>query len=153
MKNKFAKTAALSIITALTVTGGVYSPLYAAMTKESVKLYKSAQKFESQNRFKDAIDLMEKALATSPDDITLNTKLAGLYSQTGQYDKALEVYQKTLRLKPDDGFLYISIGNLLEQKNDYENALYSYKEALSIMPDYKYNYLNIANVEYILKDC
>ena len=66
MKNKFAKTAALSIITALTVTGGVYSPLYAAMTKESVKLYKSAQKFEAQNRFKDAIDLMEKALATSP---------------------------------------------------------------------------------------
>ena len=110
MDKKLTKTTAISLILALTLSSNL---CFGAMTKESMKLYKSAQKFESQNRLKDAIDLMEKALATSPDDITLNTKLAGLYSQTGDYDKALSVYQKTLRLKPDDGFLYISIGNLL----------------------------------------
>ena len=113
MKNKFAKTAALSIITALTVTGGVYSPLYAAMTKESVKLYKSAQKFESQNRFKDAIDLMEKALTTSPYDIPLNYTIAGLFSTTAHTDTALEISKKSTRLKPQPRYLLTTISHLL----------------------------------------
>ena len=88
MDKKLTKTTAISLILALTLSTNVS---FGAMSKESIKLYKSAQKFESQNRLKDAIDLMEKALATSPDDITLNTKLAGLYSQTGEYDKALNI--------------------------------------------------------------
>ena len=119
MDKSIKKFTAASLLLAFTLGSNI---CFAAMTKESNKLYKSAQKFESQNRFKDAIDLMEKALGTSPDDITLNTKLAGLYAQVGEYDKALATYQKTLRLKPEDGFLYISIGNLLEQKNDKSNS-------------------------------
>ena len=75
MDKSIKKIGAAALLIAATLGANV---CFAAMTKESVKLYKSAQKFESQNRYKDAIDLMEKALGTSPDDITLNTKLAGL---------------------------------------------------------------------------
>ena len=141
-----------SLLIALAILGvslNSFNFAQAKMTRESRELYRQAIKFENEKRYNDALDLLEKALATSPDDITLNTKLAGLYSDAGEFDKALDVYQKLLRLNSNDGFLYISIGNILQQKNEYDKAYEAYSEAQILMPDYTYNYLNIADVEYL----
>ena len=131
------------------VSFGFLAPVDAKMTKEALQLYSSALKFENQKRYTDALDLLLKALQTSSDDMILNTKIAGLYSELGEFDKALEYYQKTLKLKPDDAFLYISIGNILQMQQKYEDAIDAYEQARIIAPNYKYNYINIANTLFL----
>ena len=121
----------------------------AKMSKEAVQLYSQALNFESQKRYEDAVDLIIKALATSEEDVILNTKAAGLYGEIGNFDKALEYYQKALKLRPDDAFLYISIGNILQLKLDYENAINAYEQAMAIAPNYQYNRINLGNILFI----
>ena len=66
------------------------TPSYAKMSKEANLLYNEAIRFEEGMRFSDAIDLILKALNNSKDDITLTTKLAGLYARNGEADKKSE---------------------------------------------------------------
>ena len=124
------------------------TPSYAKMSKEANLLYNEAIRFEEGMRFSDAIDLILKALNNSKDDITLTTKLAGLYARNGEADKAIEAYNKAIELNPEDAFLYISLGNIYQQEGDYENAFITYTKAQSLMPDYRYNYLNLANAKF-----
>mgnify|MGYP003318693141 FL=1 len=82
----------------------------------------------------------------------LYTKIAGLYSDIGNYQESLSAYKKAVKLRPNDAFIYISMGNILQTIGDYENAYNSFKQAQTIYPEYKYNYLNLANVEYFRKN-
>ena len=143
----YKKILALALFSA--VSFGFLASADAKMTKEALQLYSSALKFENQKRYSDALDLLLKALQTSDDDVILNTKIAGLYSELGDFDKALNYYQKTLKLKPDDAFLYISIGNILQMQQKYEEALDAYEQAKIIAPNYKYNLANIANTLFL----
>ena len=97
------------------------------------------------------ISIVQKALAINGDDAMLYTKIAGLYSDIGNYEESLGAYKKALKLRPNDAFIYISIGNILQTMGDYENAYNSFAQAQQIYPEYKYNYLNLANVEYFRK--
>jgi tetratricopeptide (TPR) repeat protein len=50
--------------------------------------------------WKDAVRLMEKAVALEPDRIVHRLELAAIYADTGDKAKAREQYQTALRLKP-----------------------------------------------------
>lgn len=115
-------------------------------------LYQQACTAEYQNNFEEVVSNLLKAIEIVGDDATLYTKLAGAYTELGEYDKAIDVYRKVSQLKPDDAFIYISIGSILETQNNYKEALEAYQKAITLFPDYKYNYLNIANAQYHLKD-
>ena len=65
MRNIRRKTT-LALIFALSLCANLNLSSDAKMSKESLKLYQSAQKFENQNRYHDAIDLMEKLLSLVP---------------------------------------------------------------------------------------
>ena len=93
-------------------------PAYAKMSKEANQLYNEAIRFENGNRFSDAIDLILKAMNNSKDDITLTTKLAGLYARNGEIDNAIKAYNDAINLNPNDAFLYISLGNIYQQKGE-----------------------------------
>ena len=58
----------------------------AKMSKEANKLYTEALQFENNNQIEGAIDLIEKALNNSKDDLTLTVKLAGLYARKGDLE-------------------------------------------------------------------
>ncbi len=120
----------------------------AKMSKEANKLYSEAILFENNNKVDEAIDLIQKALNNSKDDLTLTVKLAGLYARSGQTDKAIEAYKQAITINPNDAFLYVSLGNIYQQKGAYNEAYNTYLQAQNIMPDYKYNYLNLANSKF-----
>lgn len=145
MRNKFL----ISAIIGLSLTG---LPSYSYMSPQVNALYQQACSAEYQNNLPDAIEKLKKAIQLSGNDSLLYTKLAGIYSEIGEYDKALAAYSKASELKPDDAFIYISIGSIYETQGKYNQALAAYKKAMQIFPEYKYNYLNIANAQYQLKD-
>lgn len=127
-------------------------PASAYMSPEANSLYQQACTYEYKQDFKSAAAALEKAIVLSGNEPQLYIKLAGAYTELGEYDKALATYIKVVELKPSDAFLYISMGSIYEHKGDYKNALDSYNKAMILFPEYKYNYLNIANAQYQLKD-
>ncbi|MDD3594249.1 MAG: tetratricopeptide repeat protein [Candidatus Gastranaerophilales bacterium] len=123
-----------------------------AMDAMAYQYYISANYFITTKQYDKAIYQLKKALVTSPDDAMLRTKLAGVYSEIGEWKFALAEYKEAARIKPDDAFVYVSIGNILQQNQDYNGALNAYMQAYQLFPEYKYNLLNIANVKMQLGD-
>ena len=124
----------------------------AAMTPEANSLYQQACSAEYQQDYDTAVAKLTQAIQIAGDDALLYTKLAGVYSEMGEYEKALLIYAKVAEMRPSDAFIYISVGSIYENQGKYLEALESYNKALEIFPEYKYNYLNIANVQYQLRD-
>lgn len=122
------------------------------MTPEANSLYQQACSAEYKEDYKTAVEKLSEALNYSQNDVMIFTKLAGVYSEMGEYDKALATYAKVAELKPTDGYIYISVGSIYENLGKYKEALDSYNKVMEMCPEYLYNYLNIANVQYQLGD-
>ena len=125
---------------------------FAAMSPEANSLYQQACSAEYKEDYKTAVDKLLQALNLASNDVMIYTKLAGVYSEMGEYEKALQTYAKVAELKPTDGYIYISIGSIYENQGKYIEALQAYNKVLEMCPEYLYNYLNIANVQYQLRD-
>ena len=123
-----------------------------AMTPQANSLYQQACSAEYKEDYKTAVEKLTEALTLSPNDVMIYTKLAGVYSEMGEYDNALEAYSKVAELKPTDGYIYVSVGSIYENQGKYNEALSAYNKVMEMCPEYLYNYLNIANVQYQLSD-
>ena len=123
-----------------------------AMVPQANALYQQACSAEYREDYKTAVSKLLEALNLSANDVMIYTKLAGVYSEMGEYDKALETYAKVAELKPADGYIYISVGSIYENQGKYLEALKAYNKVMEMCPEYLYNYLNIANVQYQLRD-
>ena len=145
-KKLYMSLAILCTLSAMSV------PVDAKMTKEAHALYQQACAYEYKSDYNTAIRIIKQALEINGEDAMLYTKIAGLYSDIGNYPESLSAYKKAVKLRPNDAFIYISMGNILQTIGDYENAYNSFKHAQTIYPEYKYNYLNLANVEYFRKN-
>ena len=145
-KKLYVSLAILCTLSAMSV------PADAKMTKEAHVLYQQACAYEYKSDYNTAIRIIKQALEINGEDAMLYTKIAGLYSDIGNYPESLSAYKKAVKLRPNDAFIYISMGNILQTIGDYENAYNSFKQAQTIYPEYKYNYLNLANVEYFRKN-
>lgn len=122
------------------------------MTPEVNLLYQQACSAEYKADYTTAVQKLTEALKLAGNDVMLYTKLAGVYSEMGEYDNALAAYAKVAELKPSDGYIYISVGSIYENQGKYKEALDAYNKVAQMCPEYLYNYLNIANVEYQLRD-
>jgi tetratricopeptide (TPR) repeat protein len=122
------------------------------MVPEANSLYQQACSAEYKEDYTTAVEKLQQALNLAGNDVMIYTKLAGVYSEMGEYDKALETYSKVLELKPSDGYIYLSIGSIYENQGKYLEALQAYNKVAEMCPEYLYNYLNIANVQYQLRD-
>lgn len=137
-----------SALLSLVLTGAQVN----AMTPEVNSLYQQACSAEYKEDYKTAVDKLLQALNLSSNDVMIYTKLAGVYSEMGEYDKALQTYEKVAELKPSDGYIYLSVGSIYENQGKYQDALNAYNKVAEMCPEYLYNYLNIANVQYQLRD-
>ena len=123
-----------------------------SMVPEANSLYQQACSAEYKEDYATAVSKLQQALNISANDVMIYTKLAGVYSEMGEYEKALATYAKVAELKPTDGYIYISIGSIYENQGKYLEALNAYNKVMEMCPEYLYNYLNIANVQYQLRD-
>lgn len=122
------------------------------MVPEANALYQQACSAEYKEDYQTAVSKLLQALNLSANDVMIYTKLAGVYSEMGEYEKALAAYAKVAELKPADGYIYLSIGSIYENQGKYIEALNAYNKVMKMCPEYLYNYLNIANVQYQLRD-
>ena len=96
------------------------------MLPEANSLYQQACSAEYKEDYTTAVEKLQQALNISGNDAMIYTKLAGVYSEMGEYDKALETYSKVIELRPNDGYVYLSVGNIYETQGKYLEALQAY---------------------------
>ena len=102
----------------------------AAMTPEANSLYQQACSAEYQQDYDTAVAKLTQAIQIAGDDALLYTKLAGVYSEMGEYEKALQIYAKVAEMRPGDAFIYISVGSIYENQGKYLEALEAYNKAM-----------------------
>ncbi len=117
--------------------GGDPEGIIAALSGIAVNLY-------HQSKFKEAIEITEKALKIAIDEkleykeANMLSNLGMIYRDIGQYDKAKECITKALKIAEKLGILedkalrYALLGMIDKVKGDYESALKLYVESLKI---------------------
>ena len=151
MNGRMNKIINISLLACI-LASGISAPVSAKMSSAAHQYYEAACRAEAAQNYLQAIEQMKQALIEAPDDALLYTKLAGLYSEIGDWQNSLSMFKKAIKLRPNDAFIYISVGNILQQQHNYDDAFSAYYQALTIFPDYTYNYLNMANVKYLMGD-
>lgn len=98
-------------------------------------------------RYKQAIEVYEKAVRLDPQDFDACISLGDVYSITGDYRRAIQSYKKALSINPDFIRLYITLGNLYESMEALDLAADCYQEAIQRNPSMAEAYKGLASVE------
>jgi len=97
--------------------------------------------FLSMGQPERAIEPLEKARASYPNDLNTLGNLGMALSRTRATEKALECFRAILRLKPDDALAHFRIGEVLEGQGMLPSALDEYRLATRFGPkDALYQY-------------
>ena len=96
-----------------------------------------------------AINLIGKAIRSSPETPSYCSSLGDLFKIQGSLDRAILCYRQALKLNPNDINLYSKLGNIFKDQGNLEEAGLHYQKALELRPDLAGPYYNMANV---LKD-
>jgi len=98
----------------------------------------------SQGENDKAIEAIDDAKKSNPDDINLILAEADLYRQMGDNEKYTELISKALELDPNNVDLVFNLGVTSADNNDFEAAKKYYDKAIKMDPKYTNAYMNTA---------
>lgn len=93
---------------------------------------KKARALRKLGRYSEAIDSLNRALESEPEDIELLTEKAHLYYIINHYEEAAELYKKILEVQPTNISLWNKLGNALFRLNHTKESHICYEKALSL---------------------
>ena len=89
---------------------------------------------DQTNRFEEALDLIERAIAISPDDPAIIDSLAWAQYKLGRYEDALANLRRAFSVFPDHE-VASHLGEVLWQMGEQKKATEVWEEALKSRPD------------------
>ena len=95
----------------------------------------SAELLTKAGRSKDAIALLEKAVAAKPTDGSLAMGLARIYSQNGAPDKAETLLDARLKSAPGDYAIRATLASIYLEAKNYDAAIAEYTKLVAARPD------------------
>ena len=90
----------------------------------------------SQNKYKEAADLLSKAARLSPKDASIQYNLAKALMDSGLDRESIPHHIRAVELAPNNPEAWLNYGKALSSMNSYADALLAYGNALSIEPQY-----------------
>jgi tetratricopeptide (TPR) repeat protein len=97
-------------------------------------------------RLPEAIMLLEKALALSPEAATSWNALGEVLRQSGNHHEALRAFRKAIEIDPMMADSFSNLGNLYADVSDEESATASYRNALAIDEKHVDAWFNFGNL-------
>lgn len=85
-----------------------------------------------ENNFKDAKNLLKKALKKKPNFFNARQSLYQLHYKLNEFDEAKVCLEKLIKMRPNDFNLTYNMGQLLQKQNEYDEAEKAYRNALKI---------------------
>ena len=93
---------------------------------------KKARALRKLGRYSEAIDSLNQALESDPDDIEILTEKAHICYFINHYEEAAELYKKVLEIQPHNISLWNKLGNALFRLDHTKESQICYEKALSL---------------------
>lgn len=90
--------------------------------------------FMGNQQPKEAVPVLQEALAASPDRIELLDALGTAYMRSDQPAQAMEQFEKILKVKPDSALLQYRMGQLKASRKEYDAALAHLRKSIELEP-------------------
>jgi tetratricopeptide (TPR) repeat protein len=95
-----------------------------------------------------ALELLQKAAVSGPEDVPVLVQLAQLLDQAGRDDEAMALSERILRLDPAQAAVAVNLGAYYMQRGRAEEAMRLWKDALSRNPALTVARINLAVAQY-----
>lgn len=105
------------------------------MTQEVKTVEKGVELFK-RGDINGAIDILEDASRTNPNNPTAFVYLGAAYSQQGRVNAAIGALKRATELKPNDAKVHYNLGQAYESGGVPKEAWFEYKKAVEIDPHY-----------------
>ena len=119
-----------------------YAPFAAAGDETYINI---GEELVRAGRPADAIPVLERAVAASPDYAPAHFNLGVALARTGDPQKALERFAAAVRLRPDDAESRSAFALALQESGDATHALEQFREAARLSPTDPKAQFNAAN--------
>ncbi|MHA2007627.1 MAG: tetratricopeptide repeat protein [Promethearchaeota archaeon] len=125
------------------------------MTKEVEILLEKAFNLQKEERFDEALKILEKLFKTQPNSLQVKKSfINALFTYGGylndeytlQYEKAKEMFKRILDIDPMNYRAQYNLGIANFNLDEIEKAKECYEEAIRIKPDYKHCFYNLGLV-------
>ena len=110
---------------------------------KSVALYSLGLLFLQTSRYKEAVELVNKAIAKNPQVPQFHNTLGLAFESLGRFEEAMAAYRQAVLLKHDYAEAYHNMGIALHSQGQFAAAIEKCKLALSFQPDYAQAYNTI----------
>lgn len=97
-------------------------------------------------KFEEALQVCEKAVAQRPDQAALQIVLGQIYHRFGRFDEAMNAFQTAIKLDPENVLGYGALVELQESRNDLTAAIDLYERLIALSPDSAGLYYQLALV-------
>ena len=91
-----------------------------------------AQQQVQAGKPRDAIPLVQRAVAQQPDNVQLLDALGTLYLRADEKQQAIDTFEKIVRLYPNSAPLHLRLGEIKASLGDTNGALTSFKQAAEL---------------------
>jgi tetratricopeptide (TPR) repeat protein len=109
---------------------GWMNNLISGHSTRSQELSQRAQDAEDQGEYRQASQLLEKAIEADPSNAELHKKLAHNYLVTGNHHAAVEQLRLAIAARPEDVDAYVRIAKIFQDQGETQQAFQAVKLAL-----------------------
>jgi ribosomal protein S12 methylthiotransferase accessory factor len=106
-----------------------------------------AQSLKDQERYKDAIVVLEKAEQYDPERTDIFNLLGFCFFKLKEHEKAIKAFQEVLKLNPTSAIDYANIGSNYRDMGDIKQAIRYYRIALELDPTIEFAIENLKRLE------
>jgi tetratricopeptide (TPR) repeat protein len=89
---------------------------------------------KEMDRFEQAIDVLRRAIAADPDDISNHNLLGFCYYKLKRHDEAVACFRRAVEIDPRSAIDWANLGSNLRDLGRIDEAIQMYKKALSLDP-------------------
>ncbi len=114
-----------------------------AITQEFIT---AAQKFVELGEIEKAIEIYERIVKGTPEDLESRAQLATLYTRTNQHEKAAQTYSKLLEADPENIKYQDALVNSLQAAGKYNEALEIAQTYVQMQPEVGVHYARLAKL-------
>jgi protein O-GlcNAc transferase len=95
-------------------------------------LFQLGNLYQMQNRLKESITVLTRALQLRPDFAHAHNSLGVALARVGDYSAAADALEKAIGLRPDLIDLHLNLGNTRKSQENFDLAIQSYLAALRL---------------------
>ena len=117
---------------------------------ETEAYYRLGKLLGGQERFEEAIAVLQRALIADPEHKDTYNVLGGVYNTLSRHDDAIAMCKRYVALAPDLPNAHDSLGLAYQWAGDYEQAIAEYNRAVAINPEFEVAVVHLGNCYFQL---